>query len=108
MGWGDDGADSYCDEEHLLSPEEYLEMMQFIEDACKEEDRRAEAEVGLVCCCCCCVADSRENLRGGCRNARPRGQCLLLCSTGARNACPIRRIDRMFNFPRLIFGRKPY
>ncbi|CAM9304228.1 unnamed protein product [Scytosiphon promiscuus] len=36
--------DGYRDEEHLLSREEYLEMMQYIEEACKEEDLRAEAE----------------------------------------------------------------
>ena len=56
-GWGDDGADGYCDEEHMLSPEEYLEMMQYIEEACKEEDRRAEAE---VCLCLLLVASIFE------------------------------------------------
>ncbi|CAM9601465.1 unnamed protein product, partial [Hapterophycus canaliculatus] len=43
---GDEPAwdDGYRDEGHLLSREEYLEMMQYIEEACKEEDLRAEAE----------------------------------------------------------------
>lgn len=40
--WEDNGS---FDEEQLLSPEEYLEMMQYIEEACREEDLRAEAEV---------------------------------------------------------------
>ncbi|CAB1111723.1 unnamed protein product [Ectocarpus sp. CCAP 1310/34] len=44
LGWGDGGgAEDCCDEENLLSPDEYLEMMQYIEEACKEEDLRAEA-----------------------------------------------------------------
>lgn len=37
--------DEWFDEEHLLSPEEYVEMMRYIEDACRQEDLRAEAEV---------------------------------------------------------------
>ncbi|CAN0458397.1 unnamed protein product, partial [Ectocarpus sp. 8 AP-2014] len=46
LGWGDGGgAEDDCDEENLLSPDEYLEMMQYIEEACKEEDLRAEAAV---------------------------------------------------------------
>ncbi|CAM9977054.1 unnamed protein product [Ectocarpus sp. 4 AP-2014] len=46
LGWGDGGgAEDHCDEEKLLSPDEYLEMMQYIEEACKEEDLRAEAAV---------------------------------------------------------------
>ncbi|CAM9925567.1 unnamed protein product [Ectocarpus fasciculatus] len=44
LGWGDGGgAEDYCDEENLLSPDEYLEMMDFIDEACREENRRAEA-----------------------------------------------------------------
>lgn len=42
--WWDGGSD-ISDEERLLSPEEYLEMMQYIEELCREEDLRAEAEV---------------------------------------------------------------
>lgn len=37
--------DDELPDERLLSREEYLEMMQYIENACKEEDLRAEAEV---------------------------------------------------------------
>lgn len=50
---GEDGY-SWDDEgwydEHLLSPEEYEEMMRYIEDACKREDLRAEAEVCYFLC----------------------------------------------------------
>ena len=45
LGWGDEGAGGYSDDEHLLSPEEYMEMMEYIEEACREEGLRAEAEV---------------------------------------------------------------
>lgn len=48
MADGDDGWDDssdISDEARLLSPEEYLEMMQYIEELCREEDLRAEAEV---------------------------------------------------------------
>lgn len=43
------------DEERLLSPEEYVEMMRYIEEACREEDARAEAEV--------CSREDRSSLR---------------------------------------------
>lgn len=48
---GDEGrlllSEEECfeDEERLLSPDEYDEMMRYIEEACREEDLRAEAEV---------------------------------------------------------------
>ena len=42
-GW--DGGIENSDAARLLSPEEYLEMMQYIEERCREEDLRAEAEV---------------------------------------------------------------
>jgi len=45
LGWGE--GEDYCDDERLLSPEEYLEMMQYIEEACREEGLQAEAEVGI-------------------------------------------------------------
>ncbi len=45
LGWGE--GEDYCDDERLLSPEEYLEMMQYIEEACREEGLKAEAEVGI-------------------------------------------------------------
>lgn len=48
MADGDDGWDDSSDvseEARLLSPDEYLEMMQYIEGLCREEDLRAEAEV---------------------------------------------------------------
>ena len=48
MADGDDGWDDrsdISDEARLLSPEEYLEMMRYIEELCREEDLRAEAEV---------------------------------------------------------------
>lgn len=52
LGWGDDGGrGEYCDGEHMLSPEEYEEMMHYIEEALQEENLRAEAEVGFLLCC---------------------------------------------------------
>lgn len=69
LGWGGDGVDSYCDENHMLSPEEYLEMMQYIEEACKEEDRRAEAEVGFCICSVCYVHTS---IYCSCRDLCPK------------------------------------
>lgn len=47
---GEDGYvedDEALEDEHVLSPEEYEEMMRYIEEACREEDLRAEAEVQL-------------------------------------------------------------
>lgn len=47
-GWYSGGQvvdEEHTDEENLLSREEYLEMMQYIEEACREEDLRAETEV---------------------------------------------------------------
>lgn len=50
---GDDDGEMDKEEEHLLSPGEYDEMMRYIEEACREEDLKAEAEVcrnvGCVC-----------------------------------------------------------
>ena len=51
MADGDDGWDDssdVSDEARLLSPDEYLEMMQYIEGLCREEDLRAEAEVSYA------------------------------------------------------------
>lgn len=48
---GEDGYmedDEDWDNHHLLSPEEYEEMMRYIEEACREEDIRAEAEVWVA------------------------------------------------------------
>lgn len=48
---GEDGYiedDEDWDNHHLLSREEYEEMMRYIEEACREEDMRAEAEVWVA------------------------------------------------------------
>lgn len=50
-GWEDDPSAFDDEERRLLSPEEYSEMMQYIEEACREEDLRAEAEVGALLLC---------------------------------------------------------
>lgn len=47
-GWEDDPCTFENEEHRLLSPEEYSEMMQYIEEACREEDLRAEAEVSAL------------------------------------------------------------
>lgn len=45
---GDDEGDTLGQQERLLSPEEYLEMVHYIEEACREEDLKAEAEVSAA------------------------------------------------------------